>query len=143
MIRIVALGILALALAAGPAPAQQTRAQQAGAQQTAAGPNRHRCQCTVGTATWYGAHAQGRRTAGGERFDRQALTAAHRTLPFNSRVRVTNLRNGRSVVVRITDRGPFGPGRVIDVSEAAARELDMVKRGIARVRIERIGENEG
>jgi len=132
MIRIVALTLLALTLAVGPAAAQQA----------APGLGRPRCQCTVGTATWYGANAQGRRTAAGERFDRHALTAAHRTLPFNSRVRVTNLRNGRSVIVRITDRGRFGPGRVIDLSEAAAREIDMVDRGVARVRLERLADSE-
>src|SRR5262245_50023993 len=129
MIRIVALALSGFLALAGPAEAQQT----------AAGSGRQRCQCSVGTATWYGANAQGRRTSSGERFNRHAFTAAHRSLPFNSRVRVTNLRNGRSVVVRITDRGPFGRGRVIDLSEAAARELDMVKRGIAPVRIERLG----
>jgi rare lipoprotein A len=132
MFRIVAFVILALAFAV-----------PAAARQVAAGQNRSHCQCTVGTATWYGANAQGRRTADGERFNRHALTAAHRSLPFNSHVRVTNLRNGRSVVVRITDRGPFGRGRIIDLSEAAARELDMVDRGIAPVRLERVADVEG
>lgn len=93
--------------------------------------------CTIGIATWYGAAAQGRRTASGERFDRNAMTAAHPSLPFNTRVRVVRLDNGRSVVVRITDRGPNNaPGRIIDVSEAAARELNMIRDGIARVRVE-------
>jgi rare lipoprotein A len=93
--------------------------------------------CTTGLATWYGARAHGNRTANGERFDRNALTAAHRTLPLNSRVRVVNLETGQAVVVRITDRGPQAwTGRDIDLSEAAAREIGMIRSGVARVRIE-------
>src|SRR6266849_7304869 len=94
----------------------------------------------VGTASWYGAESQGRRTASGERFDQHAFTAASRTLPIGTRVRVTNLGNGRSAVVRINDSGPFARGRVIDVSRAAAQALGMVGRGSARVRIETLGE---
>ena len=90
----------------------------------------------VGTASWYGPGFQGRRTANGERFDQNALTAAHRTLPFGTRVRVTNLNNERSVVVRINDRGPFVRGRVIDVSRAAAVRLDMLRAGVVPVRVE-------
>lgn len=91
---------------------------------------------TRGLAAWYGAKFHGRRTASGERFDRRALTAAHRTLPFGTRVRVTNLANGRSVIVRINDRGPYGRrNRIIDVSEAAARRLGMLRSGVARVEI--------
>jgi rare lipoprotein A len=90
----------------------------------------------VGTASWYGAAFHGRRTASGERFDRHALTAASRSLPFGSRVRVTNLTNGRMVIVRVNDRGPVARGRVLDVSYGAARELGMIERGSARVRIE-------
>lgn len=92
----------------------------------------------VGKASFYG-HKDGhhgRRTASGERYDSNSLTGAHRTLPFGTRVRVTNLRNGRSVVIRINNRGPFIRGRIIDVSYAAARELDFVSRGVAQVRIE-------
>ncbi|MDZ3832152.1 MAG: septal ring lytic transglycosylase RlpA family protein [Sphingopyxis sp.] len=96
-----------------------------------------------GTASYYGRELAGNRTANGERFDPDALTAAHRTLPFGSRVRVTNLTNGQSVVVRINDRGPFGRGRVIDVSHAAAREIGMHRSGIARVSMTLIGEEEG
>ena len=91
----------------------------------------------VGLASWY--DLQGRPTAGGERFDRQELTAAHRSLPLGTRVLVTNLANGRSVRVRINDRGPFARGRVIDVSRAAARRLGMVGAGTVRVRIEVVG----
>jgi rare lipoprotein A len=90
----------------------------------------------VGTASYYARGHQGRRTASGERFDKDEMTAAHRTLPFGTRVRVTNLANGRHAVVRINDRGPFRRKRVIDVSYAAARALGMVGRGTARVRLE-------
>ncbi len=88
--------------------------------------------CSHGIASWYGREFQGHRTASGERFDRGLLTAAHPTLPFDTRIRVTNLENGRSVVVRVNDRGP-GLGRLIDVSEAAAERLGMKDRGFARV----------
>lgn len=90
----------------------------------------------VGVASYYAKALQGRRTANGERYDMQALTAAHPTLPFGSRVRVTNLDNGRSVVVRINDRGPFVEKRVIDLSYAAARELQFLTDGTTRVRLE-------
>lgn len=89
-----------------------------------------------GTASYYGKAHHGKRTASGERFNQNALTAAHRTLAFGTRVRVTNLDNGRSVVVRINDRGPFGRGRIIDVSKAAAEQLNMLRSGTARVRLE-------
>lgn len=79
---------------------------------------------------------QAQRTASGETFDKGALTAAHKTLPFNTRVRVTHLSNGRSVVVRINDRGPFTPGRIIDLSDAAADVIGMRSNGLARVRLE-------
>ncbi|MCB4770208.1 septal ring lytic transglycosylase RlpA family protein [Ancylobacter sp. Lp-2] len=85
---------------------------------------------TSGMASYYG---YGGRTANGERHNAQALTAAHRTLPFGTKVRVTNTANGRSVVVRINDRGPFIRGRVIDVSTAAAESLGFRSRGVARV----------
>jgi rare lipoprotein A len=86
-----------------------------------------------GLASYYW---QGQQTASGETFDRTAMTAAHRTLAFGTRVRVTNLGNGRSVLVRINDRGPFVPGRVIDLSDAAAEALGMRAQGLARVKIE-------
>ena len=87
------------------------------------------------SASYYAAKFNGRRTASGERFDNSDMTAAHRTLPFGSLVRVTNPANGRSVVVRINDRGPFTRGRLIDVSRAAAAELGMVARGHATVEL--------
>ncbi len=91
---------------------------------------------TVGRASYYGPGFQGKKTASGERFDMNALTAAHRRLPFGTRVRVTNLDNGKSVVVRINDRGPFKKSRVIDLSLAAARKIGMTATGTARVKLE-------
>lgn len=91
---------------------------------------------SVGMASFYAREHDGRRTASGERFDMRAMTAAHRTLPFGTRVRVTNLDNGRRTVVRINDRGPFRRGRIIDVSYAAARALGLVASGVAKVRID-------
>ena len=92
-----------------------------------------------GKASWYGVPYHGRRAASGEIFDMEKLTAAHRTLPFNTRVEVTNLENGRSVVVRINDRGPYVEGRVIDLSQAAARELRFLGRGTTKVRLKVLG----
>lgn len=88
-----------------------------------------------GMASYYGNELAGNRTASGERFNPSHLTAAHRTLPFGSMVRVTNVANGDSVIVRINDRGPFSHGRVIDVSHAAAREIGMHRSGTARVKL--------
>lgn len=89
-----------------------------------------------GMASYYSNEFAGSRTASGERFDPAAMTAAHRTLAFHSRVAVTNLSNGKEVVVRINDRGPWGKGRVIDISYAAAREIGMHRSGTARVKLE-------
>jgi len=90
-----------------------------------------------GLATFYGDEQQGGPTASGERFDKRKLTAAHRSLPLGTRVRVTNTKNGRSVEVRINDRGPYGHGgRIIDLSEAAARRLDMIDAGVVPVIVE-------
>ncbi len=96
----------------------------------------------VGVASWYGPGFTQKRTADGERFDANGLTAAHRLLPLNSFARVTNLENGKSVVVRINDRGPYAPGRILDLSPRAARDLGMKKDGLARVRIEEMPETE-
>lgn len=94
----------------------------------------------VGLASFYGSGFQGKRTASGERFDKQRMVAAHRTLPFGSLVQVTNLDNGREVVVRVVDRGPYGrnyrKGAIIDVSEGAARRLDFIEDGLVEVRVE-------
>jgi rare lipoprotein A len=89
-----------------------------------------------GMASWYGVPYHGRRASDGEVYDMYKLTAAHRTLPFNTVVRVTNLSNGQQVDVRIIDRGPFVENRIIDLSLAAARAIDMVSAGTTRVRVE-------
>jgi rare lipoprotein A len=123
---LVTLALFATGCASRHAPAAQRRAT------SSAGP-------ATGEASYYAARFQGRPTASGERFDNGQLTAAHRTLPFGTKVRVTNLSNGRSVVVRVNDRGPYARGRIIDLSQAAARRIDMVRAGVARVRVEPLG----
>jgi len=94
----------------------------------------------VGLASYYGGRFQGRTTASGARFDKHALTCAHRSAPFGTRLLITELERGRSVVVTVNDRGPFARGRVVDLSLAAARKLGIVERGVARVRVERLAE---
>ena len=120
--RLIALGIaLAIVACGGNAP-----------EPTATTTTEHGMQ--RGLASWYG---ESQMTASGERFDRHAMTAAHRSLRFGTRVRVTNQHNGRSVIVRINDRGPYGGhGRIIDLSEAAARELHMIDAGVVPVTLE-------
>jgi len=86
-----------------------------------------------GVASWYGRKFHGRKTASGERYDMHELTAAHRSLPFGTVVQVVRLDSGAAVVVRINDRGPFVEGRIIDLSQAAAAEIDMVHDGVAQV----------
>ncbi len=112
----IALAVLALALPFGSANATVTIQE--------------------GLVSWYGERFHLRPTASGELFDATALTMAHPTLPFGTKVRVTNLRNGRSVVLRVNDRGPFVGSRIADLSQAAAADLGMMQRGIARARIE-------
>ncbi len=97
----------------------------------------------VGTASWYGPGFNGRRTADGEIYDQRSLTAAHATLPLPVNVRVTNLDNNRSIVLRVNDRGPFHSGRIIDVSERAAELLGFKQAGTARVRVEYLGRATG
>jgi rare lipoprotein A len=96
----------------------------------------------TGLASWYGAKHHGKRTASGEIFDQNKFTAAHRTLPWGSIVKVTNLENGKAVEVRINDRGPFTKGRIIDLSRAAARALGMVQSGVSPVRMELLSPGE-
>ena len=96
----------------------------------------------TGLGSWYGRRFHGKLTASGEVFNQEKFTAAHRTLPWGSRVKVTNLANGKSVEVRINDRGPFGKGRIIDVSRAAARVLGIVGSGITTVRVEWLSDSE-
>jgi len=93
----------------------------------------------VGIASWYGEDYHGRKTANGEVYDMYAMTAAHRTLPFQTRVRVTNLENGKKTELRINDRGPFIAGRIIDLSYSGARLIGMLGTGTAKVNIEAIG----
>ena len=88
-----------------------------------------------GKASYYANKFNGRKTASGEKFRNSKLTAAHKTLPFGTKVKVTNLRNGKSVKVRINDRGPFVAGRIIDLSKKAARRIDMDKEGVGNVKI--------
>ena len=93
----------------------------------------------VGLASWYGAQFHGRETANGEVFDAGRISAAHKTLPLPSFVRITNLTNGRTVIARVNDRGPFVTGRIIDVSRAAAARLGFLREGTARVRVTYVG----
>lgn len=137
MRRAAAAGALALALAAGcahaPPPSERDRAAEARERSAPGG-----ARAEVGLASFYADKFQGRRTASGARYDKRALTCAHREAPFGSRLRVTELESGRSVVVTVNDRGPFGRGRVVDLSRAAARKLKMIQRGMVRVRVERV-----
>lgn len=96
-----------------------------------------------GIASYYGEGMDGERTASGEKLDPKALTAAHRTLPFGTCLRVVNMENNRSVQVRVNDRGPFKAGRVVDVSLAAARKLELLGKGLARVRLYRCAPGTG
>lgn len=93
----------------------------------------------TGIASWYGRDFHGRLTANGEVFDMDAVSAAHPTLPLPSIVRVTNLENGQTLVVRVNDRGPFKPGRIIDLSRRAAHAIGILKQGVARVRVQYLG----
>jgi rare lipoprotein A len=97
----------------------------------------------TGTASWYGPGFVGNRTSSGEVYDLNEMTAAHPTLALGTRIMVTNLENGRSVEVRVNDRGPFAKGRIIDLSRAAAHEIGMIEPGTARVRVESIDDGEG
>ncbi|MCL2705088.1 MAG: septal ring lytic transglycosylase RlpA family protein [Spirochaetaceae bacterium] len=90
----------------------------------------------TGYASWYGGKFQGRKTANGEIFDTYKFTAAHKTLPFDTIIRVKNLENGKTTVVRINDRGPFVKGRIIDLSYAAAKEIGMIESGVAKVSLD-------
>ena len=102
----------------------------------------HPAAVEVGIASWYGYGPwhPGRRTASGERLNPQAMTCAHRTLPLGSVVRVTDVRTGKDVVLEVNDRGPYGRGRIVDLSEGAARELGIRKKGVTLVRLEVVSE---
>jgi len=124
--------LVALALSAAPTEASQARAVRC---QPPGAPD-----CASGIASWYGPEFRGNRTANGERFNPKELTAAHPSLPLQTRLKVTNPKNGRSVTVRVNDRGP-GYGRAIDLSEEAAKQLGIFEIGIARVEM-RVAQNE-
>ena len=128
--------VVLLASSLGAAPGQQSgdSAKQTPALGTKA-PKKNK-PYQVGTASWYGRDFHGRETASGEPYDMFRFTAAHMNLPLGSWVRVTNLRNGKSVIVRVNDRGPVVPGRIIDLSYGAAQVLEIRARGIARVRLD-------
>lgn len=123
---------------AGPPPAGTPpgKTSGAGAKPAAPPPSHSRPYVEEGVASWYGIPYHGRRASNGEIYDMYKMSAAHRTLPFDTLVRVTNLKNGKSTEVRINDRGPFVEGRIIDLSLGAARAIDMVGLGVAPVRIE-------
>jgi rare lipoprotein A len=89
-----------------------------------------------GNASWYGGPLHGKKTASGERFDMYSFTGAHRELPFGTIIRVTNLRNGKEVYIKVNDRGPFVKGRIVDLSHAAAKAIGFYRRGVIRVKIE-------
>jgi rare lipoprotein A len=108
-----------------------TGSAEAGQKGNTSGPK-----ASSGAASWYGGQFHGRTTANGERYDMNGLTAAHRSLPFGTKVRVTNQENGKSVVVRINDRGPYVGKRVIDLSRGAAQKVSMLGSGVAPVRLE-------
>jgi len=99
-------------------------------------PGSHAAYTEVGYASYYGSQWHGRTTANGERMNIHAMTAAHKTLPFHTQVRVTMLSTGASVIVRINDRGPFVKGRIIDLSDEAAKRIGLIEKGVAKVRIE-------
>ncbi len=94
----------------------------------------------TGFASWYGGHFHGRKTADGSIYDKNEFTAAHKSLPFGTVVQVTNLYNGKKCIVKITDRGPFVKGRVIDLSKVAAKEIDMLSSGVSKVKVEVLGK---
>lgn len=98
---------------------------------------------TIGIGSWYGTDFHGKKTASGKRFNMYNCTAAHRSLPLGTKVRVVNLKNGRDIIVKINDRGPFKKGRIIDLSYAAAKSIGMVRSGIAKVKVEVLSVPEG
>ena len=144
MIAAIALAAALTACAQSPLVTNQTAFQGANRQKSVAFAHTHRQFTTrtrlagregasYGLASFYG---EGSETASGEKFDPKGLTAAHPTLPFGTRLRVTNVANGRSVIVRINDRGPFVAGRAVDVSPSAAERIGIVERGVAKVKLD-------
>jgi rare lipoprotein A len=138
---LVAFAVIALALPGAAARADRQSTTPGVAEITSA-IGRGIATVQEGVVSWYGAQFHNRKTASGERFDSGALTMAHPSLPFGTVAKVTNLRNGRSVVVRVNDRGPFVGRRIADLSQAAATEIGMLRKGLAQVRIEVLGEDD-
>lgn len=132
-----ALAVSGCVVARTPVPAADRAVDARAAGGRFLGPRRPE----VGLASWYGEPHHGQPTASGEVFDMTRLTAAHRTLPLGTRLRVMNLANGRIVRVRVNDRGPYVTGRVLDLSREAARALDMVERGVVPVKLDIIEEH--
>jgi rare lipoprotein A len=133
------LSVASLGAAQGPARSESGQTRTATPRAVVAGPKKKAARpkaYQVGTASWYGSYFDGKPTASGEPFNMYDLTAAHPTLPLGSWVRVTNLRNGRWVVVRVNDRGPIVPGRIIDLSYTAARVLKFNEQGLQQVRLD-------
>jgi len=131
--------VVSLGAAQGPTSSGSKDTQSTTPRNAAAGsksPAKHHQPYQVGTASWYGEYFEGRATASGEPYNMHDLTAAHPTLPLGSWVRVTNLHNGRVVYVRINDRGPIVPGRIIDLSYGAAQVLHFQNKGLQRVRLD-------
>lgn len=128
--------LVALAAANGPISSSAASNPKFGPNQAPKAPDQHTKPYQVGTASWYGDYFEGRPTASGEPFNMYDMTAAHLTLPLGTLVRVTNLRNHRSVIVRINDRGPYVDGRIVDLSYNAARVLHFDQQGLQRVRLD-------
>lgn len=129
-------GLLSLVVIGCVSSPRFTMAKKATAEPAAMPPPAVHASVEEGIASYYAEEFNGRKTSNGEIYDMNAMTAAHRTLPFNSRVQVTNLESGKSVIVRINDRGPFKDERVIDLSLAAAKAIEMIGTGTAKVRVE-------
>ena len=135
-VRLTLLAACAALLTISAAHAQQAAAPAA----PVAAPGASSGDASEGRIAHYGARFNGRKTASGERFDMNAMTMAHKTLPFGTRVKVTNLANKKSVVVRVNDRGPSSPDRIGDLSTGAARKIGMTKAGVAEVRLEVVAQ---
>src|SRR5579863_843234 len=132
----IALLIVGLGAAQGPNNSEASSAQTSRIPKSEARKPAKTRPYEVGTASWYGEFFDGKPTASGEDYDMYDMTAAHPSLPLGSYVRVTNLRNGRAVVVKVNDRGPIVPGRIIDLSYGAARVLQFQSRGLQKVRLD-------
>ena len=135
----VSLFVESAVLAAVPAALAQTSPAPAPAPAPTGGLTGAVGETQTGLAAYYSHRLNGGRTASGERFNNAALTTAHQTLPFGTRVRVTNAKNGKSVVLRVNDRGPTQPNRILDVSRAAAQRLNFVRAGLVEVKLEVVG----